>query len=109
MKRNKRTKPYWEMNLEELREATKEFDGPIDMSKTRALTKAERARWDRTRRQPTKSIFLSRSTKRGKSFQLCVEIDPKLLSRCAKYASAHNMSIAELIAKSLQSSLSFVA
>jgi hypothetical protein len=112
MKRKPTTKPYWDMNLEELREATREFDGPIDLARTRPLTKSQRARFERARRQPARSIFVSRSTSaRGgsKSCQLCMEIDPRLLNECVKYAAAHNMSLAELVAKSLKSSLSFVA
>jgi len=111
MKRNASTKPYWEMSLDELREATREFDGPIDLAKTRPLTKSERERFDRARRQPGRSIFLSRAGGRGgaKASQLCLEIDSRLLGACVKYAAAHNMSLAELVARSLKSSLAFVA
>ena len=58
MKRKSTKKPYWEMSLEELREATKEFDGPVDISKTRPLTKEERARWNRSKKGPHYSIFV---------------------------------------------------
>ena len=112
MKRNPTTKPYWDMNLDELRESTREFDGPIDLAKTRPLTKSQRARIERARRQPARSIFVSRSASArggGNSCQLCMEIDPRLLSECVKYATAHKMSLAELVTKSLKSSLSFVA
>jgi hypothetical protein len=109
MKRNASTKPYWEMSLDELREATREFDGAVDLAKTRPLTKAERAKFDRSRRGPGRSIFVGRSGGRGKAAQLCLEIDSRLLGACVKYAAAHNMSLAELVARSLKSSLAFVA
>jgi hypothetical protein len=109
MKRSNSTKPYWEMNLQELREATREFDGPIDLSKTRPLTKAQRQRFDRARNAPPRSLFVSRSSRGGKACQLCIEIDPRLLSQCVRYASAQNLSLSELVARSLKSSLSFVA
>ena len=45
----KKSKPYWEMTLDELREATKEYDNPIPESKMRDLTKAERDQFERAR------------------------------------------------------------
>ena len=42
-------KPYWEMNLDELREATKEFDRKF--VPTEPLTREMRARWERVKRK----------------------------------------------------------
>jgi hypothetical protein len=47
----KRTKEYWEMNTEELAEATREFDQPFVMYKARPMTVAERAEELRARRR----------------------------------------------------------
>ena len=41
----KKTKPYWEMTTEELREATKEFDKEFVEDRFRPLTPQERAQW----------------------------------------------------------------
>lgn len=59
-KSTKPSKPYWEMTTEELREATKEFDGPLDESQWRPLTKSERAKFERMQKGPHHSIFIDR-------------------------------------------------
>ena len=64
MKRKKQPKPYWEMTTKELAEATKEFDKPIPLSKTRPLTKEQRRRWERMKQEPSISIFISRRSKK---------------------------------------------
>jgi len=40
-----KSKPYWEMTAEELAEATKQFDAPFVVDKSRPLTPSERKRW----------------------------------------------------------------
>jgi hypothetical protein len=54
-------KPCWDMSCEELREATKEFDRPIPLSKTRPLSQKEQALFERMRKSPQRSIFISRA------------------------------------------------
>jgi hypothetical protein len=58
----KARKPYWEMTAAELAEATKEFDRPIPLSKTRPLTKEERAKFERMRRGPKVSVHVMRGS-----------------------------------------------
>ena len=59
-KSTKPSKPYWEMNTAELREATREFDGPMNESEWRPMTKSERARFERMQKGPHRSIFIDR-------------------------------------------------
>jgi len=99
----KATKPYWEMSLDELREATKEFDKPIPMSRTRPLTKVERKRFERARASGVRSIFISR----GRPKKITLKLDEKLLLRSNDYAARHNMTLAEVIERSLRSALTF--
>jgi hypothetical protein len=47
MSRKKSQKPYWEMTTEELREATKQFDGEFIAEKSRPLTPEMKALWER--------------------------------------------------------------
>ena len=53
-------KPYWEMNTEELRDATKEFNGPINESEWRPMTKSERAKFEGLQKGPHRSVFIHR-------------------------------------------------
>lgn len=52
------------MTTHELAEATKEFDRTIPLSKTRPLNKQERAIFDKMRRAPAVSIFVTRNSDR---------------------------------------------
>jgi hypothetical protein len=103
MKRTKTSKPYWDMTTEELAEATKQFDREIDLSETRPLTKSERARWERAKRAPDRSIYLKAKPTRA----VVVRIEPELLQRTDRYATAHGMSRDELIRRSLRGILAF--
>ena len=104
MKRSKLNKPYWEMNLQELQEATKEFDKSIPVSKTRPLTPREREEFERARARGVHSIFIKRS--RPKSVRL--RLNGSIVSRSLEYASRHNMTLSEVVERSLMSILSFV-
>jgi hypothetical protein len=92
-----KAKPYWKMTTEELAEATKEFDQPLPPEKMRPLTKAERARWNRARRVG-KDRGVSRVT---------VELPSSLFHRVADYARQHDLSVSEVMKKSLDSALTF--
>ena len=100
------SKPYWEMTLDELREATKEFDGPMDLSEWRPLSRAERARHDRAMKKPCKSIFIYRPDETRKS-KVEIQLAEDLLKHCNEYASKHDMTISDVIAMSLKSSFVF--
>ena len=89
------------MNLEELREATKEFDKPIPAWKLRPLTKAQRAQWERARAGGVKSIFLSRA--RPKSVTL--KLDERLVDQTTKYASRKRMTFSQVVETGLRSVL----
>lgn len=101
-------KPYWEMTTAELAEATKEFDGPVDISKFRPLTRKERALFERWQRGPSRSIFISRSRRgKGSACQMVVDIDPDLASHCAAFASARHITLAQLVTKSLKKATTY--
>ena len=51
MTKKRSKKPYWEMNAQELANATAEFDEEFVIDKSRPLTPEERARWERARRK----------------------------------------------------------
>ena len=107
MKRSKRQKPYWKMNADELAEATKEFDREIPADKFQPLTKEERSRWEWTKRQPSRSIFvLQRPTRRGVE-AVVLELDRELLRRTDAYAASRGMTRSELIENGLKSMLAF--
>ena len=103
MARAKPKKPYWEMNLKELRAATKEFDKPIDPSRLKPLAKEERARFERMRKGPIYSIFVHR----GKKRQVTIRVDEWILRRCEAYAKERRMTRDEIIERSLAASLTF--
>jgi hypothetical protein len=105
MKRKKIEKPYWEMNADELAAATREFDKEIPDSRLRPLSKEERRRWERSKRQPSRSIFvLERAEDRGLEAVL-VELDGDLLRRIDAYAATRDMTRSEIIETSLRSAL----
>ena len=106
MTRNKNRKPWTQLTLEELREATKEFDEPIPFSATRALTAAERARFEQGRRASALKNGVGRSKSR-KHREIKVKLDQELLRRSTKYASKHKMTLSDVITKSLVSALAF--
>jgi hypothetical protein len=103
MKKEKKQKPYWEMTTSELAEATREFDGPIDSSKLRPLSKAERAKWDRARKGPWRSIYVIQSG--GPKKAVTLKLDEELIRRSTELAAERNLTLAELVAKSLHGML----
>lgn len=105
-KSTKPSKPYWEMTTEELREATKEFDGPIDESQWRPMTKSERTRFERMQKGPHRSIFIHRPDAAKKS-KVEIQLTEDLLKHCNEYASKHDLTVSDVIAMSLKSSFVF--
>jgi hypothetical protein len=100
-KTRRSTKPYWEMTSQELDEATKEFDEPIPLSQTRALTKTERRQFERSRRGPTFSVFVVRND------DVFVRLPPDVVRRSMKFAAAHKMTLSEVISRGLKGLLAF--
>ena len=101
--KTKPQKPYWEMSLGELQDATKEFDTPIPASKLRPLSKAERARWERVRKGPHFSIYVTRGDD-----GVSVRLDPDIWKRSTQYAAKHKMTLSEVVNRSLKGMLAIV-
>jgi hypothetical protein len=103
MARAKPSKPYWHLNLDELREATKEFDKPIPSSKLRPLTREERERFERSRRGGAYSVFISRDPNTA-----MVRLEPDVLRRAMRYAADRRLTLSELVNRSLKGMLILV-
>lgn len=95
------------MTSAELAKATKQFDKPLRLEDTRPLSAANRARWERARRQPSRSVYVMDSDGKGAE-PVLIELDGDLLKRADAYARSRQMTRAELIDRSLRSTLSFV-
>jgi hypothetical protein len=101
--KKKTSKPYWEMSAEELQDATKEFDKPVPWSKTRPLTKAERALFEKMRKGRHVSIHVTRGAD-----GMWVRLDPDVMKRSAIYAAKQQITLSELINRSLKGALAIV-
>ena len=97
MKSKRKQKPYWEMNLEELREATKEFDQEFVAEKFEPLTPEMRTRWERAKAKKPASP-------NGECF-IAVRMDKTLLERCTALAKKKRISRDILIARGLKAIL----
>ena len=97
MARKKRQKPYWEMNLEELREATAEFDEEFVADKFMPLTPEERAQWERIRAKL--------NTPEESEQTINVRLDKALLDRITALAKKKRISRDALIARGLKALL----
>jgi hypothetical protein len=85
-------KPYWKMNAEELAEATKEFDEPSVVNRSRSLTPAERQRWNRAKRKRGRP-------KVGNGFKrVSVSMEQGLLQRATALAKKRRTSRSKLFA-----------
>lgn len=96
---NSKQKPYWEMTTAELREATKQFDKPIDLEKeTRPLTARGRQAFDRFIRE--------RSGRRG-STTTPLALDAKLVRLAEKQASELGISLQDYIEHGIRGMIAF--
>lgn len=92
-------KPYWEMNTEELREATKEFDEEFVMDKFTPLTPEMRARWEKAKRKAP-------LPKKNQGVQIItVTIRKDLLVRADALAKKRRISRSRLIERGLKAVL----
>lgn len=92
----KNAKPYWEMNLDELREATKEFDKEFVIDTFRPMNAAERAQWERMKRKPGRPRV-------GEGVEVVsVSIERGLLKKSDRLAKKLKVSRAKLIAAGLE-------
>src|ERR1700733_13971390 len=97
MNKRKPQKAYWEMNAEELAEATKEFDRPIPNSKTRPLTRQERAQFEKWRKGPHFSVFVTRDAD-----GVFLRLPPDVLRQSLQYANEHGMTLSQVVSRGLK-------
>ena len=92
-------KPYWERTTEELAEATKLFDEPFVVDRSRPLTPEERKQWNRAKRKRGRP-------KVGQGFaRISVSIEKQLLERATSFAKKRNISRSKLFALALEQAL----
>ena len=99
MTTKRKQKPYWEMNLEELRAATVEFDEEHVEDKFGPLTPEMRARWEKA-----KAKGASSKDQNGEQV-IAVRLDKKLLDRCTALARKKRISRDALIVRGLKAVL----
>jgi len=85
-------KPYWEMNTEELRQATREYDQPFSAEKAASPPTRERAKLRRLQRK------MGRPRKGEGCKQIAVTIERGLLRRTDAFARKAGMSRSAVIA-----------
>jgi hypothetical protein len=107
MNRAKKQKPYWKMNARELAAATKEYDRPIPAHKTRPLSKHEREQWERSKSQPSRSVFIVERDADGTE-PILLRLDDDLVRRMDECARLHHLTRSELVEKGIRSALAFV-
>jgi hypothetical protein len=97
------SKPYWEMNAEELRNATRDLDAERPGLPGRPLSAAQRTQWERLRRAPGRPTI-------GKGHRvISVSIEQGLLESIDLLAARMKISRASLIARGLRSVLAGAA
>jgi hypothetical protein len=102
-KKKTAVKPYWEMNTEELRRATREFDVERNRLPGRPLNAAQRKEWDRARRKRGRPTI-------GKGHRvISISIERGLLENTDALAAKRKVSRAALIAEALRSVLAGAA
>jgi hypothetical protein len=95
----KATKPYWEMNKEELAAATAEYDTDFDDSQFKPLTAAQRAKWERIQRKPGRP-------KVGNGVKvISLSVEQGLLERADRLAKKLKISRAQLVRRGLEAML----
>jgi hypothetical protein len=96
-------KSWVKMTAAELVEATKQFDKPIPLSRTRPLSPRNRARWKRAQKsKPDVSIFVD-----GGHAEVLVHLDEDLLARARDYAKKNKTSLPKMIDRGLRGLLAF--
>jgi hypothetical protein len=87
----KKQKPYWEMNLEELAEATREFDDPSynpPAVKPTAAQRAQLGRWQKKRAASCARLTLS--------------LEKPLIEETDNYAVNHGVTFSEVVSDALR-------
>ena len=92
-------KPYWEMTGDELAAATKDFDAPFVVDKSRPLTPSERKRWRNLKRKRGRP-------KVGQGFKrISVSIERGLLGRVNALARKRGVNRSKLLALVLEEAI----
>ena len=100
MSKRKRTKPYWEMTTEELREATKEFDDPNYYPPALPIPPEEREKLNRAmgkRGRPRNGLGAR---------TIALTVERGLLERSDRFAQKYGISRSQLVAAGLKAILS---
>jgi hypothetical protein len=99
MTRRQSRKRYQDITARELAKATAEFDKEMVIDRSRELTAAEQARWQRARQKPGRPRV-------GKGVQvISVSIEKGLLSRADRLARKLQLPRTQLIALGLEALL----
>jgi hypothetical protein len=92
-------KQYWEMTTKELADATKQFDEPMVVDRSRPLTAAEQAQWNHLKRKRGRP-------KVGRGFKrISVSMEQGLLKRVTALARKRKISRSKLLAQVVEQSL----
>ncbi|MBI1372104.1 MAG: ribbon-helix-helix protein, CopG family [Phycisphaera sp.] len=91
-------KQYQDMNLEELREATAEFDKPLIIDAFEPMTDEQQAEWERLRKTPHERIM-------PKNPSIMVRFDRELLEKTDELARRKGVSRDALIRQALRKQL----
>jgi hypothetical protein len=94
----KSKKPYWEMNLEELREATREYDHEMPGLPGKPLSPAMRKRLAQARRRGRPQIGLGAE-------KIRISLERGLLSQADAAAKRLRLTRSQLIARCLRAGL----
>ncbi len=99
MTRKYAKRPYWEMNTEELAEATAEFDEEFVIDKFGLPSPEMQARWEQAKRKPGRP-------RNGRAMQvISVSLAKDLLARSDALAKKMGITRARLIARGLKAVL----
>lgn len=91
-------KQYWEMTSRELAVATKQFDRPMVVDRSRPLTALEREQWKRLKSKGRPKV--------GKGHQrISVSLEKGLLKRANALAKKRRVSRSKLVAIALEQAL----
>jgi hypothetical protein len=95
-KKLKPSKPYWEMNTQELAEATRDLDGDIDPRRLKPLSPEMKALSERMKRKRGRPMV-------GKGSQvISLSIERELLKRSDELAKKEGLTRPQLFAQALQ-------
>jgi hypothetical protein len=100
----KPAKSYARMSTAELREATREFDETFAFEKGKPLTAADRAKFHKAREHARK-VKLGRPRVGRGAARITTTVERSLLQRADRFAKAHGLSRAQLIARGLEAVL----